>query len=118
MIDEQGRKHFSETAYAGTASVHDAKACFAGEQYVGTDQVFRVNGTRVEAFSGMAADLYALLAKGKVEEYRRRTYERRYDCPEPDAIDDWGASSFRPDGTALAIRVVPGQASPDDRSPG
>lgn len=118
LIDEQGRKHFSETAYAGTASVHDAKACFVGEQYVGTDQVFRVNGTRVEAFSGMAADLYALLAKGKVEEYRRRTYERRNDWPEPDDIDDWGASSIRPDGTALAIRVVPESASSDDRSRG
>ncbi len=97
LIDEQGRKHFSETAYAGTASVHDAKVCFAGEQYVGTDQVFRVNGTRVEAFSGMAADLYALLAKGKVEEYRRRTYERRNDWPEPDDIDDWGCE-FHPAG--------------------
>ena len=66
-----------------------------------------MDGTRVEAFSGMAADLYDLLAEGKVEEYRRRAYERRKDWPEPDDIDDWGASSFRPDGTALAIRVIP-----------
>ncbi|MEU9338729.1 hypothetical protein AB0D49_37210 [Streptomyces sp. NPDC048290] len=107
LIDEQGRKHFSETAFAGTASVHDAKVCFAGERYVGTDQVFRINGTRVEAFSGMAAGLYDLLAEGKVEEYRRRAYKQRDGWPEPDDIDDWGASSFRPDGTALAIRVVP-----------
>ncbi|WP_130800127.1 hypothetical protein [Streptomyces otsuchiensis] len=118
LIDEQGRKHFSETAYAGTASVHDAKACFAGERYVGTDQVFRINGTRVEAFSGVAADLYDLLAEGKAEEYRRRTYERRHDWPEPDDVDDWGATSFRPDGTVLAIRVVPGQGSREGRSPG
>ncbi|MCX5414268.1 hypothetical protein [Streptomyces sp. NBC_00059] len=118
LIDEQGRKHFSETTYAGTASVHDAKACLGGEEYVGTDQVFRINGTRVEAFSGVAADLYGLLAKGEVEEYRRLAYERRNEWPEPDDIDDWGASSFRPDGTALAIRVAPGQASPDVRSPG
>ncbi|MFJ1896721.1 hypothetical protein [Streptomyces sp. NPDC088115] len=111
LIDDQGRKHFSETAFAGTASVHDAKAGFAGEPYVGTDQVFRINGTRVEAFSGMAADLYGLLADGKVEEYRRRAYERRKDWPKPEDIGDWGASSFRPDGTALAIRVVPKGAS-------
>ncbi|MFJ9112143.1 hypothetical protein [Streptomyces sp. NPDC102283] len=89
-----------------------------GSSTSGTDQVFRINGTRVEAFSGVAADLYALLAKGKVEEYRRRAYERRNDWPEPDAIDDRGASSIRPDGIALAIRVVPEQASPDDRFPG
>ncbi|MFJ3696554.1 hypothetical protein ACIPW9_20815 [Streptomyces sp. NPDC090052] len=118
LIDEQGGKHFSETAFAGTASVHDAKVCFAKERYVGTDQVFRINGTRVEAFSGMATDLYDLLAEGKVEEYRRRAYERQKDWPEPDDIDDWGASSFRSDGAALAIRVVPKTASPDDRSPG
>ncbi|MER5617927.1 hypothetical protein [Streptomyces sp. NPDC002215] len=118
LIDEQGGKHFSETAFAGSASVHDAKACFAGERCVGTDQVFRINGTRVEAFSGMATDLYDLLAGGKVEEYRRQAYERREDWPKPEDIDNWGASSFWPDGTALAIRVVPKRASPDDRSPG
>lgn len=106
LIDEQGGKHFSETAFAGTASVHDAEASFADEPYVGTDQVFRINGTRVEAFSGMAADLYDLLVEGKVEEYRRQAYERRKDWPKPDGIGHWGASSFRPDGTALAIRVV------------
>lgn len=116
LIDEQGRKHFSEMTFAGTASVHDAEVRFAEERYVGTDQVFRINGMRVEAFSGMATDLYDLLADGKVEEYRRRAYERRNDWPEPEDIDDWGASSFRPDGTALAIRVVPTRALADDRS--
>ena len=118
LIDEQGGKHFSKTVFAGTASVHDAEACLAGERYVGTDQVFRISGTRVEAFSGMATDLYNLLAKGEVEEYRLRAYERREGWPEPDDVDDWGASSFRPDGTALAIRVVPEKALPDDRSSG
>ncbi|WP_441246949.1 hypothetical protein [Kitasatospora sp. McL0602] len=106
LIAEQGGKHFSETAFAGTASVRDAEASFAGERYVGTDQVFRINGRRVEAFSGMATDLYDLLADGKVEEYRRQVYERRMDWPTSEDIDQWGAASFRPDGTALAIRVV------------
>ncbi|MDQ8707116.1 hypothetical protein RCO28_32275 [Streptomyces sp. LHD-70] len=118
LIDEQGGKHFSETAFAGTASVHDAKTCFGEEQYVGTDQVFRINGTRVEAFSGIATELYDLLAEGKVEEYRQRVYERRKDWPEPDDIDGWGASSFRPDGTALAIRVLPNSASSENLSSG
>lgn len=117
LIDEQGGKHFSETTFAGTASVHDAKVRFAKEPYVGTDQVFRINGTRVEAFSGMAADLYDLLAEGRVEEYRRRAYERREDWPEPDDVEDWGASSFRPDGTALAIRVVPKSTSLENQTP-
>ncbi|MER7842700.1 hypothetical protein ABTZ03_01960 [Kitasatospora sp. NPDC096077] len=108
LIAEQGGKHFSETAFAGTASVHDAEATFADERYVGTDQVFRINGRRVEAFSGMATDLYALLANGNVEEYRRQAYERRMEWPTPDDVSDWGATSFRSDGTALAIRVVQG----------
>ncbi|WLQ38599.1 hypothetical protein P8A22_00100 [Streptomyces laculatispora] len=106
LIVEQGSKHFSETAFAGTDSVHDAEASFADEKYVGTDQVFRINGRRVEAFSGIATDMYDLLAAGKVEEYRRQAYERRMDWPKPDDVDHWGAASFRPDGTALAIRVV------------
>lgn len=108
LIEEQGGKHFSETAFAGTASVHDAEASFADERYVGTDQVFRVNGRRVEAFSGMATDLYDHLAAGRVEECRRQAYERRKDWPTPDDVGHWGATSFRSDGTALAIRVVQG----------
>ncbi|QKV67428.1 hypothetical protein HUT13_00570 [Streptomyces harbinensis] len=100
------------------ARVRDAQARFAGERYVGSDQVFRISGRRVDAFSGVAADLYVLLAEGTVEEYRRRAYERRNDRPEPDDVDDWGACTFRPDGTALAMRVVPERASPDGRSPG
>ncbi|MEU6442481.1 hypothetical protein [Streptomyces sp. NPDC047046] len=114
LIEEQGSKYFSETTFAGTASVQDAKADLAGQPYVGTDQVFRINGTRVEAFSGMAADLYGLLADGRVEEYRRQVYERRDDWPKSKDVDNWGASSFRPDGTALAIRVVPKRTSADD----
>ncbi|WP_329565533.1 hypothetical protein [Kitasatospora sp. NBC_01266] len=106
LIAEQGGKHFSETAFAGTASVHDAEATFADGRYVGTDQVFRINGRRVEAFSGMATDLYDLLVVGKVEEYRRQAYERRMDWPTPDDVSDWGATSFRSDGTVLAIRLV------------
>jgi hypothetical protein len=107
LIAEQGGKHFSETVFAGTASVHDAEVSFAGEKYVGTDQVFRINGRRVEAFSGIATDLYDLLADGKVEEYRRQAYEHRHDLPKPDDAGHWGATSFRPDGTALAVRVAP-----------
>jgi len=108
LIAEQGGKYFSETTYAGTASVHDAEASFANAKYVGTDQVFRINGRRIEAFSGMATDLYDLLVAGRVEEYRRQAYERRMDRPAPNDVGHWGATSFRPDGTALAIRLVQG----------
>ncbi|MFD6150077.1 hypothetical protein [Streptomyces sp. NPDC060243] len=58
----------------------------------------------------MAAEPYGLLAHGRIREYRRRTYERRDDWPKPKDVDNWGASSFRPDGTARAIRVVPKRA--------
>ncbi|MFC1443061.1 hypothetical protein ABUW04_32945 [Streptacidiphilus sp. N1-10] len=108
LIAEQGGKYFSETAFAGTASVHDAVVAFGDDEYVGTDQVFRIDGRRVEAFSGIATGLYDLLADGKVEEYRRRAYDRRQVLPKPDDVRRWGATSFRPDGTVLAIRVVQG----------
>ncbi len=67
--------------------------------------MFRLNGERVEAFSGLAEDLFKALGEERVDKYRREVdaqYARhpyaRWDRP-------WeGAASVRPDGSVLAIR--------------
>jgi hypothetical protein len=103
----QGRKRYQENTFAGAASVRDARHTIGGELYVGTDQVFRLDGQRVEAFSGIAEDLYKLLEAGKVEEYRRRAHESRDSWPVGATAADWGPTSFRDDGTVMALRIVP-----------
>ncbi|MBF9071897.1 hypothetical protein [Streptacidiphilus fuscans] len=103
----QGRKRYQENTFAGAASVRDARHTIGGELYVGTDQVFRLDGQRVEAFSGISENLYKLLEAGKVEEYRRRAYESRDSWPGGTTTTGWGPTSFREDGTVMALRRVP-----------
>lgn len=43
--------------------------------------MFRLNRIRVEAFSGIAEEMYELLVKGQVEQYRNRAYELRDTYP-------------------------------------
>ncbi|MGW1755063.1 hypothetical protein [Streptomyces mirabilis] len=82
---------------------------------VGTDQVFRLNRVRVEAFSGIAEELYELLVKGEVETYRNRTYDLRDTCPTSTTAPLWGPVSFGDDGTVMALRVLP--KKDDEESP-
>ncbi|APU15376.1 MULTISPECIES: hypothetical protein [Actinoalloteichus] len=92
----------------GTAwSVQDADHTLLGIRFVGTDHVFRLNGTRVEAFSGVADDLYGLLTRGQVNQYRREIYQRRSTWPGKSADRSWGGPvSVHPDGTVLAMRLL------------
>ncbi|MBQ0849426.1 hypothetical protein J8N05_14570 [Streptomyces sp. BH-SS-21] len=45
--------------------------------FVRTDHVFRLNGTQVEAFSGLETSLFAYLRDGRMEEYRRDAHALR-----------------------------------------
>lgn len=47
--------------FAATSSVDDADIEVDDTGFVGTDHVFRMGSARIEAFSGMAEDLYGLL---------------------------------------------------------
>ncbi|MBV9022315.1 MAG: hypothetical protein JO362_00570 [Streptomycetaceae bacterium] len=108
LTPKQGRKHYEQRTFAGSSSVHDASHKFGPAVFVGTDQVFRLGGIRVEAFSGMAAELYELLVKGEVEQYRRRAYELRATWPSSVTVPEWGPVSFRDDGTVMALRILLG----------
>ncbi|KAB8163890.1 hypothetical protein FH609_018735 [Streptomyces sp. 3MP-14] len=110
LTEKQGFKHYRERTFAGASSVRDAEHQLGQHRYVGTDQVFRLGGRRVEAFSGMAKELYAPLARGEVEEYRRRAYELRDSWPRTTTVEGWGPASFGTDGTVMALRLLPGAA--------
>ncbi|MFJ1585655.1 hypothetical protein ACIOC1_20360 [Streptomyces sp. NPDC088197] len=103
----QGRQRYLERTCAGAANVRDAHHEIDGELFVGTDQVFRLDGQRVEAFSGIASSLYKLLEAGRVEEYRRLAYEQRSAWPTGTTAHGWGPVSFRDNGTLMALRILP-----------
>ncbi|RAG82436.1 hypothetical protein DN069_27605 [Streptacidiphilus pinicola] len=107
LTSPQGRRHYQERTFAGAASVRDAHHTFGDDEFVGTDQVFRLAGQRVEAFSGIAKDLYELLEHGKVEEYRRHAYDHSGSWPTATSTPGWGPASFRDDGTVMALRILP-----------
>ncbi|MFE0517009.1 hypothetical protein [Streptomyces sp. NPDC058964] len=91
---KQGHKHYVQQTFAGSSSVRDARHRIGYTWYVGTDQVFRLNRTRVEAFSGMAEELYELLVKGGVEAYRQRAYDLRNTLPTGASAPQWGPEAF------------------------
>ncbi|MDT0341941.1 hypothetical protein [Streptomyces litchfieldiae] len=111
LTTKQGRKHYAQRTFAGSSSVRDASHDMGPAHFVGTDQVFRLGGNRVEAFSGMATDLYELLAAGRVEEYRHRAYERRGTWSSEVTAPEWGPVSFGDDGTVMALRMLPPRAN-------
>ncbi len=106
LTEDQGRKHYETDTFAGSDSVHDAEHHFGATRYVGTDQVFRLGGVRVEAFSGLKADLFELLTAHQVEQYRRHAYELRGKL-QRSGDEQWQAVSFGDGGSLLAIRIVP-----------
>ncbi|OQO93630.1 hypothetical protein B1813_03540 [Saccharomonospora piscinae] len=107
LTDRQGAKNFTGFAHAAAGSVQDVAHTLFGIRFTGTDHVFRLNGTRVEAFSGVADDLLHLLAEGRVEQYRREIYERRSSWPSNSSNVSWnGPVSVHPDGTVLAMRLL------------
>ncbi|MGH3374025.1 MAG: hypothetical protein ACRDP6_04745 [Actinoallomurus sp.] len=112
LTRRQGKSRFDGAAHPAMGSVRDAEHELLGITFVGTDHVFRLNGTRVEAFSGVAKDLFYHLQKGRVERYRSEVYARRDDWP----VDTWdtrwgGPVSVHPDGSILAMRMFHSEIS-------
>ncbi|WP_329455191.1 hypothetical protein [Streptomyces sp. NBC_01497] len=106
LTDKQGHKHYQQQMFAGSSTVRDASHKIGSTTYVGTDQVFRLNRTRVEAFSGITEDLYELLVRGRVEECRVRMYDQRDSYSSSTTAPRWGPVSFRDDGSVMALRVL------------
>jgi hypothetical protein len=108
LTARQGREHYDVPTFAATSSVDDADIVVGDTQFVGTDHVFRMGTARIEAFSGMAPELYELIKDGRVEEYRQAAYELRSERHNTDAADKWnGPISFHDDGTVMALSILP-----------
>lgn len=104
--------------HAAAGSVQDVEHKLLGDKFAGTDHVFRLNGLRVEAFSGVETELFRYLAKpgangtsekahADITELRSKIHARRNSRPRTAWDTEWGGPvSIHQDGTALAIRVV------------
>ncbi|GHH83298.1 hypothetical protein GCM10018781_70090 [Kitasatospora indigofera] len=64
--------------------------------------------TRVEAFSGVAEDHFEHLVEGRLTHCRDEAHARRSSWPTSTWDDKWdGPVSIHPDGSVLALRVLP-----------
>ncbi|MFG3526583.1 hypothetical protein ACGF8B_07550 [Streptomyces sp. NPDC047917] len=110
LTERQGNDRFDGIEHAAAGSVQDISHRLFGRTYAGTDHVFRLNGPRVEAFSGMDKELFDLLTAGKAEDYRIRVHAARHTRPRLAWDKKWGGPvSVHADGSVLAIRLLPGQ---------
>lgn len=108
LTKHQGRAHYQVPTFAANSSSHDAEITVGGRKFVGTDHVFRMETVRIEAFSGMDAELYRLLEDGQVEKYRRAAYDFRSTRPRAGEPGKWnGPISFHEDGTVMALSILP-----------
>ncbi|WP_197048971.1 hypothetical protein [Streptomyces violaceusniger] len=118
LTKRQGREFFEAFEHPAAGSVQDITCTLLGDEFAGTDHVFRLNGDHVEAFSGVQTDLFRHLARGtragddkteraQVSAWRSTLRERRKAWPRTDWDDEWGGPvSIREDGTVLALRRV------------
>lgn len=108
LTARQGREHYEVPTFSATSSVDDAEIEVGDAKFVGTDHVFRMGSVRVEAFSGMAEDLYKLVKRGQVEEYRRMAYNLRSAWNGNLEAGSWsGPISLHADGTVMALSILP-----------
>ncbi|MEV0780911.1 hypothetical protein [Streptomyces sp. NPDC050428] len=108
LTKEQGRRHFQHDVHANTARLRDTEHRIHDIDFVGTDHIYRLNGSRIEAFSGLRKSLYTHLHHGRVNEYRSEVHALRGQWPDHSTSEQWNAVSIRPDGTVMAIRLQDG----------
>ncbi|MBF9071540.1 hypothetical protein [Streptacidiphilus fuscans] len=107
LLQRQGRNRYTRLVHAATDSVQDAEYDFFGRHFVGTDHVFRINHTRVEAFSGIDSDLFTYLASGRLDLYRETIHDEWQDRRRAAWDRGWnGPVSVLDDGTVLALRLL------------
>ncbi|MBV2355397.1 hypothetical protein KUM39_13615 [Streptomyces sp. J2-1] len=109
LTERQGSRRFDGFEHAASGSVQDIGHELLGESYAGTDHVFRLNGPRVEAFSGVETELFRVLRAGGVERYQAIVHATRHTRPRLAWDETWGGPvSVHADGSVLAIRLLAG----------
>jgi hypothetical protein len=111
----QGNDFFQGFAHAASGSIQDLGYTLLGEKFEGTDHVFRLNGERVQAFSGVAADILDAVVTREQDKrhadiaaYRQRVHAWRAKQHGTFRDRKWGGLvSISPDGTVLAMRQIP-----------
>lgn len=110
LTDRQGRKRFTGLEHAASMSIQDAAHTLFSNEYVGTGHVFHLNGPRVEAFSGVDEEIFQLLIRGDVEEYRTLVHASRHVRPRLTFDKDWGGPvPVHADDSVFSLRLLPGQ---------
>ncbi|MBV2364654.1 hypothetical protein ACFPZ0_18630 [Streptomonospora nanhaiensis] len=105
LTKRQGREYYMRQSHAAISSVRSMEYTLLDIPCVGTEHVFRLNGERVEAFSGLAEDLFNALVEERLDKYRREVDAQYTRHPYARWDRTWeGAVSVRPDGSVLAIR--------------
>lgn len=110
LTKRQGASRFTEFVFAGTGSVRDAEHQIHGIPFVGTDQVFRLGGVRLEAFSGLAEPLFDRLKRGDVTSYRSQAFDvfGTWMDWHGETGQGWGGPvSVDRDGSIMALRQLP-----------
>lgn len=105
LTKEQGKRHFEHEIQANRHKLRDEEHRIHNIDFVGTDHIFRLNGNRVETFSGLEKSLYLHLKQGYVNEYRREVHALRGQWPTHSASEEWESVSIRADGSVMAIRL-------------
>ncbi|WP_329531925.1 hypothetical protein OG568_15075 [Streptomyces sp. NBC_01450] len=114
LTTRQGSDFFQGFAHAASGSVQDLGYTLLGEKFEGTDHVFRLNGNRVQAFSGVATEVLDSLVTRKEPErhadiaaYRRRVHAWRVKRHGTFWDRTWGGVvSISRDGTVMAMRQI------------
>lgn len=115
LTARQGSDFFQSFAHAASGSVQDARYRLLNEEFEGTDHVFRLNGERVQAFSGVAKSILNALVTRKVSKrqddiaaYRHQVHAWKTKRHGTFWDRDWGGVvSISRDGTVWAMRQIP-----------
>ncbi|MEY9860724.1 hypothetical protein ABH935_006361 [Catenulispora sp. GAS73] len=110
LTERQRRRVGPAVEHPSTGIVCDTAITLAGMDFVGTDHVFRLDGLRVEAFSGMLRGLHRTLAEQHdVQQYERVLPAARDAWSErrSDAQLEWGGPlAMDADGAVLGLRIM------------
>ncbi|MHA6803505.1 hypothetical protein [Salinifilum ghardaiensis] len=114
LTKRQGGRLGSQHSRGSTGMSCDTPITLGGMEFEGTDHVFRFDGVRVEAFSGLEKILHRQLASQELASYEAAlpAVLQQWRQQKSRIEQDWGGViHMDPAGSVLAIRAQPGTES-------